>query len=328
LALTACGARTGLFVPASTDVTPDAATDAPIAASCSKPAWLLFDVSQPGPTGGLRIYAMRADGSELHPVTLPNGPGIFPSVSPDGTKLLYTSYPPPDAGLPGGDDSALYAYDFASGTSTLVLTTQGLTYSALSPDGRTVAYVSSYSLHDAASDGMHDVTLLSGPDPNSGTGFGHPTFAADSRTILYGAGGFLGSIGVDGTGNQTLLSIMPGSFQYPNAAFSPDYTQVAVGALCQSGEQAMRVYAVASLPGATCESGRVLTDVNFGASPNEANDPSWGSNGLIAYESYPDVYVIPASGGTPTDLTESMTGDAGTVTAQDPVWAPACAQVP
>ena len=72
----------------------------------------------------------------------------------------------------------------------------------------------------------------------------------------------------------------------------------------------------------------MLTDVDFGASPNNANDPSWGSNGLIAYESYPDVYVIPAGGGTPTDLTASMTGDAGTVTAQDPVWAPACAQVP
>jgi Tol biopolymer transport system component len=314
-----------LFVPGG-EASVDASIDAPVGASCSKPAWLLFDVSQQGPTGGFGIYAMRADGSELHRVTLPNGPGIFPSVSPDGTKLLYASYQPPEAGLPNGDDSALYAYDFASGTSTLVVTTQGLTYSALSPDGRTVAYVSSYSLHDAASDGTHDLTLLSGPDPNSGTGFGHPTFAGDSRTIFYGGGGFVGSIGVDGTGNQTML--MPGGVQYPNPAFSPDYTQVAVGALCQSGEQALRVYPVSSLPGATCESGRVLADVNFGASPNEANDPSWGANGLIAYESSPDVYVIPASGGTPTDLTASMTGDAGTVTAQDPVWAPACAQVP
>jgi Tol biopolymer transport system component len=323
LAALACGARTGLYVPEG-----DAAIDAPIGAGCSKSPWLLFDVSDHGPQLGFGLYAMRADGSELHPVPLPHGPGVFPSVSPDGTKLLYATFQPPDAGLPNGDDSALYAYDFASRTASLVLTTQGLTYSALSPDGRTVAYVSGYDLHDAASDGSRDRTLRSGPDPNSGTGFGHPTFAADSRTILYGAGGFVGAIGVDGTGDETLLSIIPGSFQYPNPAFSPDYSQIAVGALCQNNEYALRVYSFASLPGATCESGRLLTDVNFGASFNLANDPSWGVNGLIAYESSPDVYVIAASGGTPTDLTASLTGDAGTVTAQDPVWAPACAEIP
>jgi Tol biopolymer transport system component len=306
----------------------DAAIDAPIGTGCSKPAWLLFDVSNQGPQVAFGLYAMRADGSELHPVMLPNGPGAFGSVSPDGTKLLYAAFPPPDAGVANGNDSALYAYDFASGTATLVLTTEGLTYSAMSPDGRTISYVSGYSLHDAASDGTHDLLLVAGPDPNSGTGFGHPTFAGDSRTILYGAGGFVGAIGVDGTGNETLLSIIPGSFQYPNPAFSPDYSQIAVGALCQNNEYALRVYPFASLSSATCESGRLLADVDFGASSNQANDPSWGMGGLIAYASGKDVYAIPASGGTPTNLTAGLTGDSGTLAASDPVWAPACAQIP
>jgi Tol biopolymer transport system component len=294
-------------------------------AGCSQPLWLLFDVNDGFDTTTGGIYAVRADGTALHRVSLPHGPSFFPSVSPDGSKLLYASALHE---VDGGPDSALYLYDLASREDRLVVTTFGLTYSALSPDGTTVSYVSEYSLHDVGVDGTNDRTLLAGPN-DSGTGYGHPVFAPDSRTIVYGTGGIIGAIGVDGSNDRTLLSAIPGSFQYPNPAFSPDYQRIVVGASCDAQSvDALRLYPFAALPGATCESGQVLVDVEDGSSSNLANDPSWGPGDLIAYGSGKDVYVIGASGGAPIDMTSGLTGDGGTVTAADPRWAPGCADIP
>jgi hypothetical protein len=179
----ACGARTGL----------DASPPAPPVtfAGCHQQPWLLFDLSDANNPESEGIYAMRADGSDPHPLTLPHSPAYFPSVSPDGGHLLYATFQGQDAG--GG--ALLYLYDFASRTASLVVQTPQLTYSALSPDGQTVAYVNGYSLHDVAPDGSNDRTLLAGPN-SDGSGYGHPTFF-DSSTILYGTGGIVGSIGVD-----------------------------------------------------------------------------------------------------------------------------------
>jgi Tol biopolymer transport system component len=216
----------------------------------------------------------------------------------------------------------------ASQAATLVVTTQQLTYSALSPDGQTVAYVSGYSLKAIGIDGSNDRTLLAGPNQDGG-GYGHPAFLADPQTVIYGTNGSIGSIRIDGSDNQTLLTTIPDSFEYPNPGFSPDYTQLAVGSGCgRDAPEALRIFMTASLPGEPCGAGQFLVDVNEGASPNSANDPSWGSNGKIAYSSYPDVWVIDASGGTPTNMTSGLTGDAGTLTASDPRWAPGCWVLP
>jgi hypothetical protein len=311
---TSCGARTELLTPAPVTF-----------ASCSKPPWLLFDLddaTQPDSSG---IYALRADGSDGHMMTLPHSPAFFPSVSPDGSHLLYATFEPFDAG--GG--ALLYLYDFANQTASLVVMTAALTYSAIAPDGQTVAYVNGYDLHDVAPDGTNDRTLLVGPSESTGSGYGHPTFA-DSQTILYGGGGFIGSIGVDGSNNQTLLATYLGGPLYPNAGFSPDHGQIVLGASCdQESPDALRIFPYASLPGASCDSGQVLVDVSASASPNDgASDPSWGPDGRIAYGSGQDVWVIAASGGTPTNMTAALTGDGGVYAAADPVWAPGCAVIP
>ncbi len=293
-------------------------------AGCPQPLWLLFDLNdESGSTPTIGIYAMRADGTGGHRLTLPHSPALYPSVSPDGSTLFYTTFMPP--AVDGGVDSTLYRYDFASRTASPVVTTTELTYSALSPDGKTVSYVSGYSLRAIDADGANDRSLLVGPN-GDGTGYGHPVFEADSRAIVYAAGGVVGAIRADGTDDTTLLQAIPGSFQYPNIAFSPDYRQIVVGLFCdQASPDSLRVYPFASLPGATCESGRILTEVNEGSSPNGANDPSWGANGLIAYASGADVFVIDPNGGTLRNMTADLTGDAGLITASDPVWAPGCA---
>jgi Tol biopolymer transport system component len=242
-------------------------------------------------------------------VTLPHHPAYFPSVSPNGTKLLYSTYIVTDD---GGVDGALYAYDFASRTAQLVVRTSGTDYSAMSPDSQTVAYVNNLSLHTIAIDGTNDRTILLGPNDN-GTGYGHPIFAADSQTVLYGTGGALGVIRIDGSHDEVLLT-EPVNL-YPNAAFSPDFQRIVAGVLCD-----------ASLPGA-CASGQLLADVAPSSSFNAgASDPSWGHNGLIAYGSEKDVYVIAETGGAARNMTAAVTGSHGA--ASDPVWAPGCASIP
>jgi Tol biopolymer transport system component len=324
----ACGSRTGLLAGSGPSGSSGSSSGSvSFDAGCPEPLWLLFNLRDDTGTSPMTgIYAMRADGTGGHMVSLPHSPALNPSVSPDGSKLLYATYMVPTED--GGVDSILYSFDLASQVATAVVTTTDLTYSALSPDGKTVSYVSDFDLRAIDADGTQDRLLLGGP--NNGTGYGHPVFEPDSHTVVYGTGGVIGAIGADGSNNQTLLEAIPGSFQYPNPAFSPDYQRIVVGLICDqdSPEDTLRLYAFSSLPGATCDSGSILTDVTEGSSPNSANDPSWGANGLIAYASGPDVFVIDPSGGTPENMTAGLTGDAGIVTASDPVWAPGCAQIP
>lgn len=334
LALGACGARTGLLLGGASGSSSGGSSSGSSGSSgsssgagCTKPLWLLFNLREAAPPQQFGIYAMRADGTEGHFLNVPHGPAENASVSPDGTTLLYTTYMTSE--VDGGANSTLYAYDLATGAATPVVTTTDLTYSALSPDGRTVSYVSGFTLRAIDADGTNDRALLVG-DENAGTAYGHPVFEPDSRTVVYGTNGAFGAIEVDGTNDRTLLQAIPDSLEYPNPAFSPDYTQVVVGLTCSRDSlYTLSVYDFATLPGASCGSGRVLTtDITEGASPNSANDPSWGTNGLIAYASYPDIYVIDPNGGTPKDVTASLTGDAGVGTASDPVWLDGCAQIP
>jgi hypothetical protein len=264
----ACGSRTGLLSEGSPVASPvdGGVSDGDVSdggvsfhTGCTEPLWLLFDLQD---DSGLNIYAMRADGTGGHKLALPHSPASHPSVSPDGSKLLYATYMAPAED--GGVDSTLYVYDFASHAATAVVTTTELTYSALSPDGQTVSYVSNFTLRAIDSDGSNDRSLIAGPN-GCGTGYGHPVFEANSHTVVYGTGGIIGAIGDDGSNNTTLLQADPGSFEYPNPAFSPDHQRIVVGVYCdQASPGTLRVYPFASLPGASCASGQLLTDVNNG----------------------------------------------------------------
>src|SRR5580700_758732 len=108
-AIAACGARTGLDVPgAGAAAVPDGggADAVTFEAGCPQQGnpWLLFDVfdSTASHPGGM--YAMRADGGGGHPVTMPHSPSLYPSVSPDGTKILYATFQGGNAGEDGGID--------------------------------------------------------------------------------------------------------------------------------------------------------------------------------------------------------------------------------
>src|SRR5580692_12642450 len=95
-AVASCGARTALLVQ---DAGPPPVTFD--SGACTELPWLLFDIVYDTGTPTAGIYAMRADGSSGHMVTLPHGPAFFPRVSPDGSKLLYATALPLDAQVDG-----------------------------------------------------------------------------------------------------------------------------------------------------------------------------------------------------------------------------------
>ncbi len=303
-------------------------------ATCTREPWLLFELSSEASS---TLYAMRADGSDGHPLNLASQGGSA-SVSPDGTKIFYITFTaePADAGYLG----TLFAQDVGSGASQPVLTDPAgsfqttytaLSYSALSPDGRTLAYTLGYDVHLVNPDGTNDRLLLQGSQDN-GIVYGHPSFTPDSLTVLYGSGGNFGSIRVDGSAMSTLVTEDGPGPQYPNVALSPDGASVAsvigcAGLDAGAVDTTLRVYPYASLP-APCESGKVVAVVDGGyfAAPNGCPNPSWGPSGLIAYNSGPDVYVVDPGGGFPRNMTAALTGSSRQ--AFDPIWAPACAPIP
>jgi Tol biopolymer transport system component len=328
--VSACGSRTGLDVAGSSatadsgagpDVAdaaqaPDAVLDAPgpsdateeLEASSCGAAWLLFTLVKITDDGGGRlsqIYALRADGSDGHVLLLPISQVTYPSVSPDGTELLFAN----------SSLSALYLYRFADRTNQELDTSGGVGYGAVSPDGRTVVFGDTDLFRVSVEDGGEQ-TLVMESQPNAA---GNPVFTRDSQTVVFGATGVVQSVRIDGSDTQTLLSESNESF--PNPTLSPDYRELAAVVSC-GGPLELRVYPFESLP-APCDSGRVVTEVPS-SPPYYA--PTWGPDGLIAYTGTQDVFVVSAAGGTPRNLTADLTSPASP--AGDPTWAPACTVLP
>jgi Tol biopolymer transport system component len=313
--IAACGARTGLRGTGA-----DAGGPA-----CTEPPWIVFDDFS---TQGGGIAAMRADGSSFHLLGID---GFLPSVSPDGASLLYVT------GSPEGDESLLLR-DLASGqTRTIVqLTVQppssGLGKAAVSPDGRWIAYGDSPDLRLVAFDGSGDHLLVPGPYEAGCCpwSYGHPQFSADSATVYFSTIGRLASVGVDGSGPTLLWEdqffsnpTIPG-FVFPNASLSPDGKKLVAEVACDVS--ALRVFDAASLPADPCATGTHLVDVGVSESSNESSNPAWGPTGEIVYQDGADLWAIDAGGGTPKNLTSSLTSNGGA--AADPTWAPGCAKLP
>jgi Tol biopolymer transport system component len=325
--LFACGGRTGLDLGVeSPSQGGGVSSDASTCVGTGSP-WLLFDLfaqSSSGYLGG--IYAMRADGSAGHSLILPSMPALYPSVSADGSHLLFVN----PADLPdGGGQDALFLYDLATHSARQVASGSTLLSSALSPDGQTVAYTAGLDIRVVGADGTGDRLLLQGPAPEDCAigGYGAPVFLGNSRTILYGTAGTVGRIDIDGSNQADLLSEEDWIVLFPNAALSPDGLSVGAFTACDpsANEGTLRVYPYASLP-APCASGRPVTQAEQSSFGNESNNPTWSATGMIAFAQVNDVYVVDPDGGAVTNMTATLTGDGGV--ADDPAWAPPCAEIP
>ena len=316
LFVVACGARTGLSLQ---DAGPHDAAPCPVSAQ----PWLVFDLFRPTHEPFAGIYALRADGTEGHAVVLPDARVLYPAFTRDGASMLYVAFN--DMG------SSLIVLDLATGARRVLATGAEIATSAVSPDGHAVAYTAHLDIRVVDWDGTNDRVLVAGPFDAGccSWGYGHPRFTADSRTVVFATAGRTESIGLDGGGRRLLLSEDFVMLLFPNVAFSPDGSRVAISAAC-GGELALRIYPFASLP-APCASGMRLTTVTEAFAGNQSSNPAWTRGGspagLISYAADNDVFVIDAAGGVPRNLTATLT-TGGSGSANDAVWAPACAMLP
>jgi hypothetical protein len=208
----------------------------------------------------------------------------------------------------------------------------GLEKAAVSPDNRFIAYGDVPDLRLVSFDGSKSSVLVTGPYDRGccSWSYGHPAFGADSSTVYYSTIGRLESIRVDGTGRQLLeedqffSNPTIDSFVFPNPSLSPDYTAMVAQVGCDVSE--LRIFPVGSLPADPCATGTKLATVHTSSADNEASNASWGPAGLIVYEDGIDFYVIPASGGTPQNISAAITTNG--YMAADPVWASGCAAIP
>jgi Tol biopolymer transport system component len=255
------------------------------------------------------IYARHPDGSGGHVVVLPHLNVTYPSVAPDGSSIVYQS----------PTDGTLYVYRFGAASDVALATGPiGPNGASISPDGALVVFPSGNGIAVVAADGT-------GAAQNVGSlhGSSAPVFTGDSQSIVFKTDKLIESARID-SGDVAVLVDTGGD---PNAetaisnpAFSPDYENLAAVVICagQNAPLTLRTYSFASLP-APCTSGRDVTVVRYGA-------PAWGPTGLIAYADAYDVFLVNATGGTPTNLTSDLTATASSVDCP-PTWAPACTKL-
>ncbi|HSQ68200.1 MAG TPA: hypothetical protein VLM85_33550 [Polyangiaceae bacterium] len=299
----ACGARSDLG--GGSGGSADASTP------CATQPWILFDYAD-GSTGTSNIYAMHADGSALHPVDLGGNRGSWPSISPDGTKLLYVEI--------ANDGETIVLRDLATHAEHTVADGSYPTKAAISPSNALIAYGDQQDLRIVSADGTGDHVLAHG-DVSGWCGY--PAFSTDSSTVYFAAGSKLESIHADGSATQALTQDQPtsnyGALGW-GGSLSPDGARLAAPFVC--GVLQLRVLPVASLPGDPCAAGTKLAEMAAGFAATWAA-PSWGPGDVIAYHDGKDVLLVGASGGASTNITSKFTNTKGW--AGNPVWAPGCA---
>jgi Tol biopolymer transport system component len=225
-------------------------------------------------------------------------------------NIAYAEYDVYDG---GDDDFHIFTVNVESGTSTKVAGTQaGSTNPAYSPDGKTIAYRNDYDhkIYAIPAEGGTPTPLL----PETSPWEAQPAWAPDGQTIAYVGDGGIHTVPISG-GSPTKVAGAQG--YEPN--YSPDGKTIAYSGW--DGE-------IHSIPasGGTPTKLTAHTDdtTNIAANPNYSPDGK-----KIAYTVYDpyttsfddgDIYAIPATGGTPTNLTKDLNN--WWETYKQPAWSP------
>jgi hypothetical protein len=315
LLLSGCGARTELDVSLSSDagVIDSECPGLPGPPSCPDAGnpWLLFDYGSGG--DGFHIYAVRADGSRFHQLTLPQQFTLMPAVSPDGARILYVSL------TSVAEPFTLHLYTLATGVDLPIAVGMNLGNAAMSPDGTTIAYAADNDMRLVDATGKNDRLLAH-------SAYGRPAFRCDADTVFVTATGAV-LAAVDLAGEVTTL--IAGYGGYPDFGLSPDGATVVTAATCAASglDRALRTYPFDALP-LPCSAGTVVPTTGLPLGALQSALPTWGPAGLIAAVAGADTYLVPATGGTAASVTAGHLDSTGAMGAGDPAWMPACAELP
>ena len=255
--------------------------------------------------GGLEVFAMDPDGGNQENLTEHEGGDFNPDWSPDGSRLLFTSYR-------GTADTDVYAMD-ADGSDQTALTADASfdVDPAWSPDGSRIAFVSGRS-----GTGQIYVMNADGSDPTRLTtradGASSPAWSPDGSKIAFvsGTSPDLGVYVMDADGSdQVNLTPAPGRDLDP--AWSPDGSRIAFSSL---RDESYEVY-VMDADG----SDQVDLTKNPGGSEFQ---PAWSPDGRkVAFarttdDPYGELYVMDADGSDAVNVTQSARPES------QPDWSP------
>ncbi len=221
----------------------------------------------------LEIFVMNADGRVLNQVTHDHAYAAFPSWSPDGTELVYTSYRGDDY-IPGCLGSPLCPGDLyvigLDGTGQRQVTDDPADESmpSWSPDGNAIAFQRRVALDapgalyaiEAGGTGMQELS------PGPGRWVLFPEWSPNGSEILFLAADLQETFGVwvvgaDGTGLHQLADTNADSTSGRLAVWSPTGAQIAYARLVGSDLQLWVMNADGS------QSHRVAELPTYGISP-------------------------------------------------------------
>jgi len=152
---------------------------------------------------------MESNGTGLTQITNNDHDDTYFSVSSDGRKIAFQSYPPGSYGI--------YVMD-SDGSNQIDLYVQGGKPS-WSPDGSKIVYQTSGSLYVMDSDGSNQIQLTAG---NS------PSWSPDGSKIVFGGSHHIFVINSDGSNRTQLTNNISGPGSYAlEPSWSPDGTKIA-----------------------------------------------------------------------------------------------------
>ena len=206
-------------------------------------------------TGSPGIFLMDPDGSDVRPVLADASINASPVLSPDGTRIVFTST--------REGKQAIYLID-VSGTNLRRITSDTFAEGSptWSPDGSRIAFVRSSQTFGGA--GLFTVNADgSGLAQVHGSG-SQPAWSPDGSRIAFGDGAIY-LIDPDGSNLTPLVSGM-GSMDDP--AWSPDGTRIAFGGAVTNQD----IFVVDA-------DGSNLVNITNTADPSGEIQPSWSPDG-------------------------------------------------
>ncbi len=253
-------------------------------------------------TGHKEIYIMDVDGENMRRVTFDNSIDLTPSWSPDGTRILFTSYI--------RKAPYMFQYDFLTGRERIISARPGLNIGGVfSPDGKTIACTLSF-------EGSSEIYLLDrdGGHPRRLTHtYGinvSPAWSPDGSRIAF-VSDREGSPQVfimdkDGSGVRRIT--YSGNYNV-DPAWSPVGDRIAYASL-QGND--FNVFTVSP-------DGSDVVQLTQGPGSNE--DPAWAPHGhYLVFSStrdgHPELYLMSANGSFVRRLTSTHSG------AMSPAWSP------